>query len=212
MARRNDHTPEALKRLALDMAREIAAEEGLRGLTVRGVAERMGYAPGTLYNIFANLDDLIVQVNGETLRGLGSALEEAASGPPEARPTQLVDAYFDFVEANPRLWAVLFEHRLPPDVLLPDWYRVGLDGLIGKVADALSPVMAGWADDAKRTCIVAMWASLHGISTLAVSNKLALVAETEPRRLGHCVVRGMIAAGPEAMQISRTSNVSSIPQ
>jgi hypothetical protein len=33
---------------------------------------------------------------------------------------------------------------------------------------------------------------LHGISTLAVSSKLGLVADVEPRRLGHLLVSRML--------------------
>ncbi len=183
--------------MALDAARAIAREEGLRGLTVRRVAERIGYAPGTLYNLFDNLDALIVVMNGETLARLGASLAVAANAAIAERPRALVDAYFDFVEAEPRLWAVLFEHRLPEGQGLPDWYRDGLALLVDSAAAALAPAMAHWSSTGRREAVVAMWAALHGISTLAVSGKLGLVAGGPPRRLGHLVVDRMIAAGPE---------------
>ena len=192
MARRSDHAPEELKRLASEAGRAIASEEGLRGLTVRRVAERIGYAPGTLYNLFANLDDLIVQINGSTLDALGVVLAEAAKADPESRPRKLVEAYFDFVESRPRLWSMLFEHRLPEGEDLPDWYRPKLAALLGLVAEALGPLMQDQTFEARQAAIVTMWAGLHGISTLAVSSKLTLVAETEPRQLGHLLVQRML--------------------
>lgn len=192
MARRSDHAPEELKRLALEAAREIAVEEGLRGITVRRVAERIGYAPGTLYNLFANLDDLIVHLNGMTLDALAEALRAAAEAPLEVRALRLVDAYFDFVERWPMLWSLLFEHRLPEGVDLPDWYRPKLAALIALVAEALGPLMPGLAAVERQATTVTMWAGLHGISTLAVSSKLGLVADVEPRRLGHLLVSRML--------------------
>ncbi|MBN9024614.1 TetR/AcrR family transcriptional regulator [Kaistia nematophila] len=197
MARRSDHAPEELKHLALEAARAIVVEEGLRGLTVRRVAERIGYAPGTIYNLFANLDDLIVQVNAATLDALALVLVEAARAEPALRPERLVDAYFDFVESRPRLWSLLFEHRLPEGEDLPDWYRPKLAALISLVAEALGPLMPDTSAAARQAATVTMWAGLHGISTLAVSSKLALVAETEPRALGHLLVRRMLG-GPAA--------------
>lgn len=196
MARRNDHAPDDLRRMALDAARALGAEEGLAGLTVRRVAERIGYAPGTLYNLFDNLDALILVLNGETLSRLAAALAAAADGEPAARPRALVDAYFDFVEAEPKLWAVLFEHRLPDRVPLPGWYRDGLAALVDGAVAALAAVMAGWPERSRRDAVVAMWAALHGISMLAVSGKLGLVTGASPRLLGHLVVDRMIAAGP----------------
>ncbi|WP_018184407.1 TetR/AcrR family transcriptional regulator [Kaistia granuli] len=201
MARRSDHAPEELKRLALEAAEVIALEEGLRGLTVRRVAERIGYAPGTIYNLFANLDDLIVQLNGMTLDALAVELGAAAGGSPATRPQRLVEAYFDFVESRPRLWSLLFEHRLPEGADLPDWYRPKLAALIGLVAEALEPLMPDRSAEARYAATVTMWAGLHGISTLAVSAKLTLVAETEPRQLGHLLVDRMLGnrdgTGPE---------------
>lgn len=196
LARRNDHAPVELKGLAVEAARSIAIAEGLRGLTVRRVAERIGYAPGTLYNLFTNLDDLIVQLNGDTLRRLAAALSLASGAEPGDRPARLVDAYFDFVEREPLLWSVLFEHRLPQGTSLPAWYTGELDNLVDLVANSLQPVMSEWPAKERRTTVVAMWAALHGISTLAVSNKLALVADLAPRQLGHLVVDRMLAAGP----------------
>ena len=192
MARRSDHAPEELKRLALEAARGLVAEEGLRGLTVRRVAERIGYAPGTLYNLFANLDDLIVQINAATLDALAAELVEAAKVELAKRPERLVEAYFDFVESRPRLWSLLFEHRLPEGVDLPDWYRPKLAALISLVAEALGPLMPESSTEARQAATVTMWAGLHGISTLAVTSKLTLVAETEPRALGHLLVRRML--------------------
>ncbi|MCX5493527.1 TetR/AcrR family transcriptional regulator [Kaistia dalseonensis] len=197
MARRNDHAPDELRRLAREAAGAVAREEGLRGLTVRRVAERIGYTPGTLYNLFANLDDLIVHVNGDTLDRLDAALKAAGASLPAERRARLVDAYFDFVEADPLLWSLLFEHRLPAGAELPDWYKATLDRLIDNVVAALAPLMEAWpSPEARRMTVVALWAALHGISTLAVSRKLTLVAAVPPRALGHLLVERMIAAGP----------------
>lgn len=193
LARRNDHSADELKRLALSAASDIATEEGLRGLTVRRVAERIGYAPGTIYNLFDNLDDLIVQVNGGTLARLGEALTRASECEPVERARRLTDAYFDFVEAAPRLWAMLFEHRLPERMSLPDWYRTALDSLIGHVTQSLEPSLRGMSALEQRKAVVAMWAGLHGIATLTVSKKLDLVGEFPPRELGHLVVQSILS-------------------
>lgn len=183
--------------MALDAAREVARDEGLRGITVRKVAERIGYAPGTLYNLFDNLDDLIVRLNADTLGRLEQSLVVAGQSAIAGRAGALVDAYFDFVEGDPLVWSLLFEHRLPAGAVLPAWYHVALDRLIDLVVEALVPAMKSWPSaDERRLTVVALWAALHGISTLAVSNKLALVAAVSPRQLGHQLVERLIAAGP----------------
>ncbi|MCR9278322.1 MAG: TetR/AcrR family transcriptional regulator [Pseudomonadaceae bacterium] len=44
----------------LNTAREMLAEVGYNGLTIRGLATRAGAAQGTLYNLFGSKDELIV--------------------------------------------------------------------------------------------------------------------------------------------------------
>ena len=78
MARRNDHSREELYQLALGAARDIAEAEGLRGLTARRIAAEIGYSVGTLYNVFVNLDDLIIHLNGSTLDQLYKALSQGS--------------------------------------------------------------------------------------------------------------------------------------
>ena len=76
MGRRSDHSRDELYTMALAAARKIAEKEGLRGLTARRIAREIGYTVGTLYNLFDNLDGLIVHLNGTTL----DTLYEAVTG------------------------------------------------------------------------------------------------------------------------------------
>ena len=60
MGRRSQHSPEVLREMILDAAEAIVAEGGLTLLSAREIAKRIEYSPGTLYNIFQNLDDVVV--------------------------------------------------------------------------------------------------------------------------------------------------------
>ena len=56
--------------MAMSSARGIVQQEGLRALTARSLAAAIGYSPGTLYNLFENLDELALHVNASTLDAL----------------------------------------------------------------------------------------------------------------------------------------------
>src|SRR5262245_29039349 len=102
MARRSDHTREELYKLALDAARKIVGKEGLRGLSTRRVAGEIGYTAGTLYQLFDDLDDLIMRLNGTTLDALYSMCGEVSpSGDPGMALKELANRYIDFVAKNP---------------------------------------------------------------------------------------------------------------
>ena len=60
MGRRSTHSPQQLRELILDAAQEIIDVHGLAGLSAREIARRIGYSPGTIYNMFDNLDDCLL--------------------------------------------------------------------------------------------------------------------------------------------------------
>jgi len=121
MARRSDHNREELYGIILTAARDIAEKEGLRGLTARRIADKIGYSPGTIYNLFENLDDLIVQLRGETLGALYNRLySEPVDGSSEEILLSLAGKYILFVREHPKLWNLMFEHRLPDGEEIPD--------------------------------------------------------------------------------------------
>jgi AcrR family transcriptional regulator len=124
MARRADHNREELYELALSAAKRIVEERGFRALTARKVADAMGYSAGTLYNLFENIDDLVVHVNGGTLDGLFTSLRGApATGQAVADVTALCTRYQVFLDQNPNLCELLFEYSYAQGYQLPDWYR-----------------------------------------------------------------------------------------
>ena len=71
--------------MILTTAQTIVETHGLEALTARNIAKEIGYSVGTLYNLFANLDDIIIHLNGRTLDRLYAALADARrKGSPEA--------------------------------------------------------------------------------------------------------------------------------
>ena len=173
MARRSDHTREQLHRMALAAARAIVAREGLRGLSTRRIAKKLGYSPGTLYQLFVDLDDLILHLNTTTLEALLKACDGInLSGDPEMALDDLAERYIHFVNAHPRLWSALFEHSLPRGKDLPDWYTGTVEKLLGLVVIALEPVIPSDTTKQREQEALVLWASLYGIASLASADKL----------------------------------------
>ncbi len=176
MGRRSVHTPEALREHILKAATELIATTGLSGLSAREVARRIGYSPGTIYNVFVNLDDLILTIEARMLDELSRALDALpVNTDPRAHLLQLAHVYLNFTHRSPLLWNLLFEHHLPPGFDIPPEYREKLDGLLSRIEDALRP-LAGTADESelKRRARV-LWAGVHGITSLSTADKLSAV-------------------------------------
>ena len=181
MARRSDHTRKELRALALQAAREVAESEGWRGLTARKVATQIGYSVGTLYNIFQDLDDMILALNGETLEALFADLQASQSGidtdVPEVALSALGEAYMAFIDRHPNLWDILFEHRLPPGRMRPPWYDEMLARLLGLLEQAIAPLFGESERAARGRAARVLWCSMHGICSLARSGKLGVVSD-----------------------------------
>ena len=90
MGRRSTHTPEQLRHLILDAAQAIIETNGLAGLSAREIARRIGYSPGTIYNMFQNLDDVVLHVEARVLDALDQRIAALGTeGTPEENVSKL---------------------------------------------------------------------------------------------------------------------------
>jgi AcrR family transcriptional regulator len=166
VGRRSDHTREELRERILSAGEELVAQSGASGLTARRLADRIGYSVGTLYNFFEDLDELVVHINARTLDRLYAACARVTKrlGPEDALRAY-ARAYLRFTKDHDRLWAMLLDGSSHHHRALPDWYHAKVERLLGLVEEVLAPLIPG-DKDRKRSARV-LWASLHGISSLA---------------------------------------------
>jgi AcrR family transcriptional regulator len=192
MARRSDHSREELSELVIQAARSIAAAEGWSAVTMRALAARIGYAPGSIYNAVGDLDTVLLRVNAATLDALADQLEATLRkfGPEAditARAVAIADGYMQFVAKNARLWASVLERVPRADDPVPDWYTAPRARLIETVSAAIAPLYPNAR--ARRRAVVALWAALQGVAALATGGNLAFAAgEIEPRDIARSIV------------------------
>ena len=190
MARRNDHSRDELRKMSLEAAEDILSREGAGALSVRRIAQSIGYTHGTLYLIFRNLDGLLLELNGRTLDALTARLGTALAGAdtPRARLDALAVTYLDFARTHTARWRLVFEHHLPPDEATPAW----LGERIARGFRVLDSALADGATPGRRrdTLAAALWAAIHGVTVLAVDGKLVdeRGAELDPVPVLQCTV------------------------
>src|SRR4249919_3735848 len=63
----------------LEAARRVAARDGARSLSLRGVAAEAGFAPAALYGYFANKDELLLALAADDLLALSRAMRDAVA-------------------------------------------------------------------------------------------------------------------------------------
>lgn len=179
MARRGDHTFEELNAMILKAAYEILQEEGFQQVSTRKIAAKIGYTVGTLYNIFQNLDDIFMNLNGMTLDALIKALSEAD----QTNIKSIAYAYIKFSQNNFHAWSLLFEYQFQDSTMFPRWYQQKVDTLLELVAHSLKRPLDKLSPDKTKECITVLWASIHGISILSSRDKLSKTGASNPKSL-----------------------------
>jgi AcrR family transcriptional regulator len=162
----------------IEAAEKAIAARGLAGLKTRDLAQEIGVANGAVYNLVADVDELILLVGSRTLARLDAELSAAESNGPPGPAEALVRialAYCDFAARNLELWRALFEHRMAPDKPLPDWTISEQMYLFRHIREPLAALFSGQSAEALSVRARSMFSAVHGMVALGLEQKLIAV-------------------------------------
>ena len=157
-------------------ATKAIESKGLEGLKARPIAQRAGISVGSIYNLFGDLDELTRIVNGRTYDALyeieRSALEQAreAGKTPRAQMMDLAAAYLEFVETHQTIWLAALAFNRSQTEPPPQWYLDKEQALFRIIEDAIATFPGAAEIEARQNNARALWASIHGIVTVAVAD------------------------------------------
>ncbi|MGD0721001.1 MAG: TetR-like C-terminal domain-containing protein [Roseiarcus sp.] len=200
----------ALREALLAAAERVIRARGHQALRARELALDVGCALGAIYNVFPDLDALILAVKARTLDFLDAEIAGrimTAAGSEGADPglaqreaerllQELARLYLAFASENPRLWQAVFEHR-SPNADVPDSYMEKLERVLGYVERPLA-ILSPAASDGERTALAqALFSAVHGIVALGLDGKLGPVSpellQWQVGALVHAVAIGLAA-------------------
>ena len=172
-----------LREEILTLACDLLETEGLDALQARRIAKDADCSVGTVYNIFGDIDGLIMAANSRTLTAMGQALQDAlqVAGPQPLRDSlmTLATAYTQFAIANQRPWDAVFRYHRPDGAGVSAAYLADQARLLVLIEEAIRISIPDAARRAKAAR--ALFAAVHGIVALALDNRLGgqLRAELE---------------------------------
>jgi AcrR family transcriptional regulator len=174
---------DALRTKLIDIAEARIREAGISAIKARDLAKQAECAVGAIYNVFGDLQDIIIAVNGRTFQRLGRAVAISLVGkeslPPTDRLIAMSCAYLEFAAANPNAWRSLFDVRMTKDMEVPQWYLDELERLFGFIA---GPVRECFPDMSVREAGLmtrALFSSVHGIVLLGLENRISGVPKDQ---------------------------------
>jgi AcrR family transcriptional regulator len=156
----------------LQAARRVAAREGARNLSLRGVAAEAGYAPAALYGYFAGKDDLLLALAAEDLAAISRAMREAvAAGNGTGKLAAASAAALALLCDNETMAAA--QGALPATAGTGDAERL-FNGRMIAALKVLSDAAGRPANSRESQCDVVLVASaLTGLALLARSGRLS---------------------------------------
>lgn len=187
---------EILTAKLVDAAAARIARDGLGALRARDLAKDAGIALGSIYNVFADMDDLILKVNGRTFREMGAhirtRLEDVPASQSEERIVTMALAYLDYAEAHPRLWQALFETPLTSDDSVPDWYLGQIAELFEIISAPLRDLRRDLDEEEIGLLTRGLFSSVHGIVLLNVQHRVSAVPTGDVRRVIELLLRSAL--------------------
>ncbi len=174
----------------LRAAREVAAEEGWGAVTVRKIAERVGYRAPVVYEYFASKDDLLLELLRRGFAALAEAVRAARedSSDPEGALYGVARAYLRFAWDFPDLYQVMYGLGGVSFAASETWeegQRVGDE--VGRVVEEVLRGYGKATTDAEEE-VLALWAAVHGLVALTMAGRIQ-GGEAQAERLGEKVVR-----------------------
>lgn len=184
MPRRLPHDHDEMRARAVAAARADVVADGLAGLTARRIAGALGCSVGSLYNLFVDLDDLVLHVAATVVDDMHHALFDAPlSADPAEALAELALRYVRFAAEQGHLFAMVFEHVPGHERPTPRWHLDRIERLVDAVRAVAAPALAARGGGDPRLDVEVLWAAVHGIATLAQKDKLGFVATTTPEVL-----------------------------
>ncbi|HSD56352.1 MAG TPA: TetR/AcrR family transcriptional regulator [Candidatus Saccharimonadales bacterium] len=161
-------------------AREIAATDGWAAVTVRKVAERIGYTAPIIYEHFGSKDEMLNQVLKEGYDTLHDEIAKAVEccEKKEDRLREMAMAYWNFAHATPELYQLMYgmEGARATSEAARD-YAIPMATLIAKEMMRFNPEQIN--KDNVAVVMIEAWSVVHGMIALDISGYTARYMKSE---------------------------------
>lgn len=159
---------EQTRRDIIDTALSTIVREGISGLSIRSLADRLDYTPGALYSYFKNKEDLIDAVRELCLDELNGSLAERTTGLNSTKDMLLQAglAYVDFAAAHPQKYHLMFSME-PSRSTSGERRSHAMRGLLAILEKGVEEGSIHQDEEYDlETIALHCWATVHGLASL----------------------------------------------
>jgi AcrR family transcriptional regulator len=172
---------ERMRNRILSAAMKVFSEGGYQHVSMRRIASKIEYSPGTLYRYFRNKEDIMRQLCFQGFERLLAIQEKLAHiHDPLERLVTGSRYYLSFALENPELYELMFgieEIIKQPDQAEETVALRSFRKHVETVQDCVDAGVFGGHDVG--SLAVAIWAALHGLSSLLIKKQLRFLPPAE---------------------------------
>ncbi len=188
---RKELEKQEMRRLILDTAMKLFLEKGFENITIRHIAEKIEYSPGTIYLYFKDKDEIIYTLHREGFEELYRRQQTILTiKDPLKRLHRHAEMYISFALENPEYYDLMFIERAPFRKIKemdPDHEKnwdIGMrsyDFLRNNIEDCMN---AGFFQKTNiDVAAFSLWSYVHGIVSLIIRGRCSVFPEEQMRHL-----------------------------
>jgi AcrR family transcriptional regulator len=190
---RKERERQEMRERILEVAKEMFLQDGYDKTSIRNIAEKIEYSPGTIYQYFEDKDEIFFIIHQEGFDKLFAmmAVVSEIQHPLEKLQT-LGKVYMQFAIENPELYDLMFIMRAPMNRLMDkkkEWERgfASFEFLESIVNECIEQKLIRFQE--VKTATVAIWAYVHGLISLYIRDRFKMLNEDEIEKImNSCVV------------------------
>ncbi len=199
---RKQREREEMRERILDAAIELFLKEGYEKTSIRQIADAIEYSPATIYLYFKDKDELFFEIHHRGFELLfGQMAAAAAVTDPLERLKAIGGTYLHFAIENPEFYDLMFVMRAPMTTLKErhlcgdadsDWHhgQKSYELLVSTIQECIDRYLIR-ISNAEEGAILA-WSVVHGMATLYIRERFAMVELEEPEHKMEAVMDHLI--------------------
>ena len=183
---RKQREKEEMRSLILEAAKEIFLEKGYYETSMRNIAERIEYSPGTIYLYFKEKDEIFNALHEEGFLKLFEQMQTLQHvADPFERLKAMGKVYMEFAKKNKDFYDLMFITKAPMNIEQnQDKWEMGCQSF-----DYLQQVIKACMNEGRFKgkdldyLSFIIWAALHGMCALNCRDRLHVIETKEPEDL-----------------------------
>jgi len=185
---RRERERQEMRELILTAAMQLFTEESFEATTMRRIADKIEYTPGTIYGYFKDKNEILFALHERGFDELVDAQRKALEGvvDPDDRLTAIARAYMGFALDNPGQYDLMFIDRATGETIAAEqrWDS----GLCGYkiLRDVVVEVLAKHRLDLHPDVgAFACWSFVHGMVSLRIRNRCVMYPAEQLPQIMH---------------------------